>query len=56
MLAALGARVLDFELPVPHAHTRFDEGELTDEEIRASLGDAMETLADEIRERENVVA
>jgi chromate reductase len=56
VLAALGARVLDFELPVPHAHTRFDEGELTDEEIRASLGDAMETLADEIRERENVVA
>jgi chromate reductase, NAD(P)H dehydrogenase (quinone) len=56
VLAALGARVLDFELPVPHAHTRFDDGELTDEEIRASLGDAIEKLADEIRERENVVA
>jgi chromate reductase len=58
VLAALGARVLDFELPVPHAHTRFEEGELTDEEIRASLADAMEALADEVRqsERARVVA
>src|SRR5204862_7511084 len=30
VIAALGARVLDVELPVPHAHTRFDEGDLTD--------------------------
>ncbi len=37
VLAALGARVLDLELPVPHAHTRFDEGGLTDDEIRAGL-------------------
>jgi protein-disulfide isomerase-like protein with CxxC motif len=48
----LGARVLDFELPVPHAHTRFDEGGLTDDEIRARLADAMEALAEEIRQRE----
>jgi len=52
VLAALGARVLDFELPVPHAHTRFDEGGLTDDEIRARLADAMEALAEEIRQRE----
>ena len=37
VLAALGARVLDVELPVPHAHTRFEEGELTDEEIKTRL-------------------
>src|SRR3989441_12874816 len=56
VLAALGARVLDVELSVPHAHTRFDEGELTDEEIRASLADAMGALAGEIRRREGVEA
>ena len=52
VLAALGARVLDVELPVPHAHTRFEEGELTDEEIRAGLADAVAALAEEIRQRE----
>ena len=56
VLAALGARVLDIELPVPHAHTRFDEEGLTDEEIRASLAEAVEELAAEVRERERVKA
>jgi chromate reductase, NAD(P)H dehydrogenase (quinone) len=54
VLAALGARVLDVELPVSHAHTRFEEGELTDEEIRASLAEAVEALAAETREREGM--
>jgi chromate reductase, NAD(P)H dehydrogenase (quinone) len=54
VLAALGARVLDFELPVPHAHTRFDEGELTDREIGAGLAEAVEALAAETREREGM--
>jgi chromate reductase, NAD(P)H dehydrogenase (quinone) len=54
VLAALGARVLDVELPVPQAHTRFDEGGLSDEEIRAGLAEAMEALAEEIREREGM--
>jgi chromate reductase len=54
VLAALGARVLDIELPVPHAHTRFDADGLTDEEIRASLAEAVEELAAEVRERERV--
>src|SRR5204862_7850167 len=52
VLAALGARVLDVELPVPHAHTRFEEGELIDEEIRAGLADALEALAEEVQQRE----
>src|SRR5204863_2488769 len=50
VLAALGARVLDVELPVPHAHTRFDERGMTDDEIRASLAEAVEALAAETRE------
>src|SRR5439155_3024518 len=54
VLAALGARVLDVELSVPHAHTRFEEGELTDEEIRTGLANALETLAGEIRGRQGV--
>jgi chromate reductase len=54
VLAALGARLLDVELPVPHAHTRFEEGELTDEEIRASLAEAVDALAAEIRGREGM--
>jgi len=54
VLAVLGARVLDVELPVPHAHTRFDEDGLTDDEIRASLAEAVEALAAEIRERERL--
>lgn len=52
VLSALGARVVDLELRVPQAHTRFDGGELTDAEIRAALADAVETLVAEVRERE----
>jgi len=54
VLAALGARVLGVELPVPHAHTRFDERGLTDDWIRASLAEAVEALAAETREREGM--
>ena len=54
VLAALGARVLDVELPVPHAHTGFEQGGLTDDEIRANLAEAVEALAAEIRGRERV--
>src|SRR5437016_13563524 len=54
VLAALGARVLDVELPVPHAHTRFDEDGLADDEIRASLAETVEALAAETREREGM--
>ena len=56
VLAALGARVLEVELPVPHAHTRFEEGELTDKEIRAGLADVVAALAEQIRRRESVKA
>ncbi|HEY8235032.1 MAG TPA: NADPH-dependent FMN reductase [Gaiellaceae bacterium] len=56
VLAAVGARVLDLELPVPHAHTRFEDGGLTDDEIRARLEEAIEALADAVRAREDLSA
>lgn len=56
VLASLGARVLDLELAVPQAHTRFENGALTDDEIRAGLADAVEALAVEARARQPVGA
>lgn len=56
VLAALGARVLDLELPVPHAHTHFEEGGLTDDAIRAGVADAVEVLAAEIGVRNRMKA
>jgi chromate reductase len=53
VLAAVGARVLDLELPVPHAHTRFEDGGLTDDEIRTRVEEAIEALADAARARED---
>ncbi|HMI22539.1 MAG TPA: NADPH-dependent FMN reductase [Gaiellaceae bacterium] len=56
VLAAVGARVLDLELPVPHAHTRFEDGGLTDDEIRTRIEEAIEALADAVRAREDLRA
>ena len=52
---APGARVLDVEVPVPHSHTRFEDGRLTDDEIRLSVLEAVESLAAEARVRERLV-
>jgi chromate reductase len=56
VLASLGARVLDHEIPVGHAHIRFDEGVLIDEEIRARLVEALDALHAEARAREEFEA
>src|SRR3954453_15031281 len=56
VLAAVGARFLDLELPVPLAHTRFEDGGLTDDEIRTRLEEAIEALAEEARAREELKA
>jgi chromate reductase, NAD(P)H dehydrogenase (quinone) len=56
VLAALGARVLELELPVPHAHTRFEDGALADDEIRNGLAEAIEALEDEVRASEPVLS
>jgi chromate reductase len=45
VLASAGARVLDGELPLSVAHTRFDEsGRLVEEEVRESLAEVVQTL------------
>ena len=47
-LAAAGARVVEGELVVGHAHTRFDErGQLTDAEIVEQLGGVLAALRDQ---------
>jgi chromate reductase len=53
-LAAAGARVIEGEVPVGHAHTRFDEaGRLNDSNIAEQVQEVVETLiaeADPARE------
>ena len=45
VLATAGARVVDAEVALGHAPTRFDEdGALTDESIREELAETLETL------------
>jgi chromate reductase, NAD(P)H dehydrogenase (quinone) len=51
VLATLGARVLDLELPVSHAHRRFENGRLADDEVRERLVEAVEALAAEAHAR-----
>jgi chromate reductase len=49
VLASAGARVLESELPVPVAHTCFDEaGRLTNEETRESLSALVQSLRDTV--------
>jgi chromate reductase, NAD(P)H dehydrogenase (quinone) len=52
VLATAGARVVDAELAVSHADTRFDaDGRLVDEEIRDELDAALEALLAEVGPR-----
>src|SRR2546422_4453864 len=45
VLAATGARVVDGEIAVGHAHQRFDaEGKLTDENLREQLQEVLDSL------------
>jgi chromate reductase, NAD(P)H dehydrogenase (quinone) len=48
-LASTGARVLDADLPVGQAATRFEDGRLVDEELRDELRGRVEQLAHEAR-------
>jgi chromate reductase len=53
VLKAIGARVLETELPVPSADEQFDEdGKLTDSELEQQLVAVIEELADAIEARE----
>ena len=48
VLATTGARVVESEVPVGHAHTRFDEaGHLTDQDVRARLAEVVYSLVGE---------
>jgi chromate reductase len=57
VLAAIGARVVDAEVAVGHAPTRFDEdGRLEDDSLQEQLGETIEALLAEVAARALVVA
>lgn len=57
VLSAIGARVLDSELPVPSAHEQFGEdGRLTDAEIERGLQGVLEELVAAVAERARAAA
>jgi chromate reductase len=50
VLAAIGARVVDAELPVPHAHEQLHpERGLTDDELAQQLAELLDQLLDEVQ-------
>jgi len=49
VLGAMGARVVEAELSVGHAHEKLDDrGELADDDVRAGLAEALQTLLAEV--------
>ena len=57
VLSAIGARVVDAEVAVGHAHTRFDEdGRLTDESLEEQLQESIDALLLEMDTRALVLA
>jgi chromate reductase len=53
VLSAIGARVVQGEVALGHAPTRFDEeGRLADEQLAGQLLELVAALADAVRERE----
>ena len=57
VLATAGARVVDAEVAVGHAHERFDaDGELLDEDLREQLQEVVDTLLAELPARVAVAA
>ena len=57
VLTAIGARVLETEIPVPTADEQFaEDGKLTDTDIQRSLIELIEELASAVTERERVLA
>jgi chromate reductase len=57
VLAASGARVIEGDVAVGHAHERFDEnGILNDENLREQLGEVLESLVDAARVRAAIAA
>ena len=53
VLATIGARIVDGEVAVGHAPTRFDdEGTLVDEDLREQLGEVVDALVAAVAERQ----
>jgi chromate reductase len=56
VLAAIGARVVEAELAVGHASTRFDEdGTLVDEDLCEQLGEVVDALVSALADRQELV-
>jgi chromate reductase, NAD(P)H dehydrogenase (quinone) len=49
VLGAMGGRVVDLDLPVPQAATKFENGSLVDDELREQLREIVGRLVDETR-------
>ena len=57
VLATLGARVVEGEVPVGHAPQKFDaSGRLADENLREQLAEVVDELVDAVQAREAAVA
>jgi chromate reductase len=57
VLGAIGARVLDLELPVPSAHEQFNhDGRLSDEDLERELAAALQAFAEAIGARVSAIA
>jgi hypothetical protein len=57
VLASTGARVVEGELALGHAHERFDEaGQLRDPNLREELQEVADTLMSEVQAREALAA
>ena len=57
VLAATGARIVDGEVAVGHANTRFDdEGRLADDDLRDQLGEVVQGLVVEASARQKALA
>jgi chromate reductase, NAD(P)H dehydrogenase (quinone) len=57
VLAAIGARVVEGDVAVGHAHTKFDEeGRLTDDDLRDQLAEVVDELVTVTRARDMVAA
>ena|SRR5919204_716985 len=56
VLAAIGANVVDRELPVVQAHMQFDDGNLLDEDLREQLAEHVTALVETTRDREKTPA
>jgi chromate reductase len=56
VLAAIGARVVEAEVAVGHAPTRFDaDGTLVDQDLREQLGEVVDALVAAAAERDKLV-